>query len=78
MTRDEFLRTLRWSVIPPTAFTDGKVRVVGQFNGREITSAYEVDAELLSTVRHKEIWIADRLAFVQEVALAKAGFGSDA
>lgn len=78
MTQDDFLKTLRWSSGPAPRAQDRVLQVEGLADDRPVKYAYPVDGDLLSTIRNKELWLADRIAFMQEVMLAKAGFPADA
>lgn len=75
MTQDDFLRGLRWWSQP----WKGEWRMACGHDpllpGRKpLRVFYTVDPELFGTIRNKELWLADRVAFMQEVMLAKAGF----
>lgn len=78
MTQDDFLKTLRWSSGPAPRAQDRRLRVTGLLHGHTLDFNYEIDGDLLSDIRYKEMWLADRVAFMQEVMLATAGFPADA
>ena len=77
MTQDDFLKTLRWSSSPAPRAQDRVLWADGLVDGRPVGMSYSIDGDLLSTIRYKEVWLADRIAFMQEVMLAKAGFPAD-
>ena len=70
--RDEFLKTLRWS---SAEGIDGDriLIVTGETFARPLDFHYRVTLEDQTTLRNLEVWLADRVAYMQERMLHLAG-----
>lgn len=78
MTRDEFLKTLRWSSRDSLTVPGRVLMVTSEFPaGCKVQRNFLVTEEDQTTLRHLDIWLADRLLFMQELALVDAGFTDD-
>lgn len=70
--RDEFLKTLRWFSRDGIE-GDRILTVEGSALGRPLDFNYRVSLEDQTTLRNLEVWLADRVAYMQEQMLHLAG-----
>lgn len=78
MTRDEFLKTLFWTSRDGPLPGSRVLIVTSEYpSGNKVQRNFLVTEEDQTTLRHLDIWLADRLLFMQELALVDAGFTDD-
>lgn len=68
--RDEFLKGLRW--FSREGIEGGRILAVFH-PGRRLDFNYRVSLEDQTTLRNLEVWLADRVAYMQERMLHLAG-----